>query len=126
PAQIEQVLLALMVNAIDAMPRGGNLWLETKLGVGRAVCLITVRDDGGGIPPEVLPKVFEPFVTTKEHNHGTGLGLAVSRSIIHRQSGTITLQSELGKGTTITITLPVFSSPTEVQEPILAGETKTR
>ena len=126
PAQIEQVLLALMVNAIDAMPRGGNLWLETKLGVGRAVCLITVRDDGGGIPPEILPKVFEPFVTTKEHNHGTGLGLAVSRSIIQRHSGTINLQSELGKGTAVTITLPVFSSPGEVQEPALAGETKTR
>ena len=126
PAQVEQVLLALMVNAMDAMPRGGNLWLETKLGVGRAVALITVRDDGAGIPPEILPKVFEPFVTTKEHNHGTGLGLAVSRSIIQRHSGTINLQSELGKGTTVIITLPVLSSRVEVDQPALAGATKTR
>ena len=127
PAQIEQVLLAVIVNAIDAMPRGGNLWLETKLGVGRAVVLINVRDDGAGIPPEVLPKVFEPFVTTKEHNHGTGLGLAVSRSIIQRHSGTINLQSELGKGTTMTITLPVFNESAEIDETAVVGvEMKTR
>jgi two-component system, NtrC family, sensor kinase len=127
PAQIEQVLLAVTVNAIDAMPRGGNLWLETELGVGRAVVLISVRDDGAGIAPEMLAKVFEPFVTTKEHNHGTGLGLAVSRSIIQRHSGTINLQSELGKGTTLTVTLPVFNAGAEADEPALAGvDTKTR
>jgi signal transduction histidine kinase len=74
-----------------------------------------------------LPKIFEPFVTTKEHGHGTGLGLAVSRSIIERHSGTISVQSELGKGTTVTITLPVPASLAPSAEPVLAGvETKKR
>jgi two-component system NtrC family sensor kinase len=127
PSQIEQVLLAVIVNAMDAMSRGGNLWLETRLPEGGSWIAITVRDDGGGIAPEMLPKIFEPFVTTKEYGHGTGLGLAVSRSIIERHSGKISLQSEPGKGTTVTITLPVPSSPAPVAEPALAGaETKTR
>ena len=121
PAQIEQVLLALLMNAVDAMPRGGNLWLESELGTNGSSVLIRVRDDGAGIPLAILPKVFEPFVTTKEHGHGTGLGLAVSRSIIQRHSGTINLQSELGKGTTVTITLPVLSGRVEAHEPALAG-----
>ncbi len=60
---------------------------------------IQVRDDGAGIPAEILPTIFEPFVTTKDRTHGTGLGLAVSRSIIERHSGKISIQSEVGKGT---------------------------
>ncbi len=91
--------------------------------------MLTVRDDGCGIPPEVMPKIFEPFVTTKENGHGTGLGLAVSRGIIERHSGQIKIDSEVGKGTTVTITLPVPSRSAIAQEPAssLAGtETKTR
>lgn len=127
PAQIEQVLLALIVNAIDAMPRGGNLWLESSLRAEGAMVAISVRDDGSGIPPEILDKIFEPFVTTKEQGHGTGLGLAVSRGIIERHSGKISLQSELGKGTTVTITLPVLRNRAPVAGPALAGaERKTR
>lgn len=127
PSQIEQVLLAVIVNAVDAMSRGGNLWLETRLSEDRHKIVITVRDDGSGISPEILPKIFEPFLTTKEHGHGTGLGLAVSRSIIERHSGKISLQSELGKGTTVTITLPVPNGIVNGSEPALAGaSTKTR
>jgi two-component system NtrC family sensor kinase len=127
PSQIEQVLLAVIVNAMDAMPRGGNLWLETRLSEDGSRVAITVRDDGAGIAPDVMPKIFEPFVTTKEHGHGTGLGLAVSRSIVERHSGKISLESELGKGTTVTITLPAPGGSTTVTEPTLAGaETKTR
>jgi two-component system NtrC family sensor kinase len=127
PAQIEQVLLALIVNAIDAMPRGGNLWLESSVAADRSAISISVRDDGAGIPPEILPKVFEPFVTTKDQAHGTGLGLAVSRSIIERHGGKIALQSELGKGTTVTITLPVPAAHLRGGEPALAGtEMKSR
>jgi two-component system NtrC family sensor kinase len=122
PAQVEQVLLALIVNAIDAMPRGGNLWLESSLTADGAGVSIAVRDDGAGIPPEILPKVFEPFVTTKDQAHGTGLGLAVSRSIVERHGGKIALHSELGKGTTVTITLPV--PDVRLREGALAGTEK--
>jgi two-component system, NtrC family, sensor kinase len=106
-AQIEQVLLALIMNAIDAMPQGGNLWLSTSFDRDLAQIRIIVRDDGSGIPPEILPRIFEPFLTTKETGRGVGLGLAISRSILERHSGTIEVQSEPGRGTTFTLTLPV-------------------
>ena len=121
PSQIEQVLLALIVNAADAMPRGGNLWVESRLtDEGNQVALI-VRDDGSGIPPDLLPRIFEPFVTTKDLNHGTGLGLAVSQGIVERHGGKISVESEVGKGTTITITLPVPGRSGPVPELSLAG-----
>jgi two-component system, NtrC family, sensor kinase len=106
-AQIEQVLLALIMNAIDAMPQGGNLWLNTSFDPELARIRIIVRDDGTGIPPEILPRLFEPFLTTKETGRGVGLGLAISRSILERHSGSIEVQSELGRGTTFTLTLPM-------------------
>ncbi len=106
PAQIEQVLLALIMNAIDAMPRGGNLWIEARPSHAEREIEIQVRDDGAGIAPDVLPHIFEPFVTTKESGHGVGLGLAISRGIVERHKGRIEVESELGRGTTFTITLP--------------------
>ena len=106
PAQIEQVLLALIMNAIDAMPRGGNLWLETGLSNDETEIKIQVRDDGAGIAPDVLLQIFEPFLTTKESGHGVGLGLAISRGIVERHHGRIEVESELGRGTTFTVTLP--------------------
>ncbi|MGO9125175.1 MAG: sensor histidine kinase [Terriglobales bacterium] len=106
-AQIEQVLLALIMNAIDAMPRGGNLWLETSLSDDETEIKIQVRDDGAGIAPDVLPQIFEPFLTTKESGHGVGLGLAISRGIVERHNGRIEVQSELGRGTAFTVILPV-------------------
>jgi len=105
-AQIEQVLLALMMNALDAMPQGGNLWVTTKLSREDNAVRIVVRDDGCGIPPEILPRLFEPFLTTKETGRGVGLGLAISRSILERHNGNIEVQSEVGRGTTFTVTLP--------------------
>jgi two-component system, NtrC family, sensor kinase len=107
PAQIEQVVLALVMNSIDAMPRGGNLWLRTRINDSRDEVEIQVRDDGIGIPADILPQLFEPFLTTKESGHGVGLGLAISRGIIERHNGHIEVQSEAGKGTTFTITLPL-------------------
>jgi two-component system, NtrC family, sensor kinase len=105
-AQIEQVLLALIMNAIDAMPRGGNLWLETRRSHDEKEIEIIVRDDGTGIAADVLPRIFEPFVTTKEDGRGVGLGLAISRGIVERHNGRIGVQSDLGRGTTFTVTLP--------------------
>jgi two-component system NtrC family sensor kinase len=105
-AQIEQVLLALIMNALDALPQGGNLWLTTSFGHEPNRVRIVVRDDGSGIPPEILPRIFEPFLTTKETGRGVGLGLAISHSILERHNGNIEVQSEPGRGTTFTVTLP--------------------
>jgi signal transduction histidine kinase len=107
PAQVEQVLLALVMNAIDAMPRGGNLWLSTRLTDPADEIEVRVRDDGSGIPPDILPNIFEPFLTTKESGHGVGLGLAISHSIIERHGGRIEVQSQYGKGTEFLIHLPL-------------------
>jgi two-component system NtrC family sensor kinase len=105
-AQIEQVLLALIMNAIDAMPQGGNLWITTERAPDEKFARIIVRDDGAGIPPEILPRIFEPFLTTKETGRGVGLGLAISHSILERHNGTIEVQSQPGRGTTFTVNLP--------------------
>jgi two-component system NtrC family sensor kinase len=105
-AQIEQVVLALVMNALDAMPQGGNLWLTTSFTREPNQVCIVVRDDGSGIPAEILHRIFEPFLTTKETGRGVGLGLAISHSILERHRGTIEVQSEQGRGTTFTVTLP--------------------
>jgi two-component system NtrC family sensor kinase len=110
PAQIEQVVLALIMNARDAMPRGGNLWLKTSHNQAAHEIEITIRDDGSGIPADILDHVFEPFLTTKESGRGVGLGLAISRSIMDRHNGHIEVQSEVGKGTTFTLALPLDSA----------------
>jgi len=107
PAQIEQVILALTMNAIDAMPRGGNLWLRTRSLPASQQIELQVRDDGTGIAPDVLSKLFEPFTTTKEIGKGVGLGLAISHSIVERHNGQISVESEFGRGTTFYIFLPL-------------------
>lgn len=107
PAQIEQVILALTMNAIDAMPKGGNLTLRSRKPPEASQVQIEVQDDGLGIPPELLSEMFEPFFTTKERGHGLGLGLAISRIIINRHEGRIDVASQVGRGTTFTITLPL-------------------
>jgi two-component system NtrC family sensor kinase len=116
-AQIEQVLLALVMNAIDAMPRGGNLWLTTRAADRADDVEIRVRDDGSGIPPDILPNIFEPFLTTKESGHGVGLGLAISYSIIERHGGRIEVQSQYGKGTEFLIHLPLAAIVPNSQTP---------
>ena len=118
-AQIEQVILVLIMNALDAMPQGGNLWLTTSFSKDPNSVRVVVRDDGTGIAPEILPRLFEPFLTTKETGRGVGLGLAISRSILERHSGSIEVQSEVGRGTTFTVTLPWNSEP-ELKKPAAA------
>ena len=107
PAQIEQVVLAMVINAIDAMPQEGTLWISTKPGEDSTIELV-IRDDGIGIPPEHLPHIFEPFYTTKESG-GSGLGLAISQNIVERHGGTIDVHSVVGEGTTFRIALPIDS-----------------
>jgi PAS domain S-box-containing protein len=105
---IGQVLLNLLTNARGAMPEGGEITVETShLPASRSVRLV-VRDTGSGIPPEILPKIFDPFFTTKPE--GTGLGLSISHGIIHDHHGTVSVHSEVGKGTTFTLTFPIDAS----------------
>jgi len=102
---ISQVLLNLLTNARSAMPEGGQITIETShLAAARSVRL-AVRDTGSGIAPEIMPKIFDPFYTTKPE--GTGLGLAISHSIVHDHHGTMDVRSEVGKGSTFTLTFPL-------------------
>src|SRR5580765_1590128 len=116
-AQIEQVILALVMNALDAMPQGGNLWIVTSFSHEPDHVRIVVRDDGAGIPPEILPRIFEPFLTTKETGRGVGLGLAISHSILERHHGSIAVESDVGRGTTFTVTLPWHTEPEKIAPP---------
>jgi PAS domain S-box-containing protein len=105
PDHMSQVLLNLIINALHAMSDGGTLSIGLRKSGDRAV--VTVTDTGHGISHQDLQKIFDPFFTTKEVGKGTGLGLTVVHGIIQEHGGTITVESELGRGTTFTITLPV-------------------
>jgi signal transduction histidine kinase len=111
PAQIEQVLLNLVINARQAMPRGGRLRIEVRENARTDMAEISVTDSGVGIPPEGLRLIFEPFYTTKEPDEnghgGTGLGLSVCRQIIEQHQGRIRVESLAGKGSTFTVKLPL-------------------
>jgi len=109
--QLRQLLLNLFTNASDAMPQGGTLTIRViELPESRQL-VIEVTDTGMGIPPDILPKVMEPFYTTKQEGRGTGLGLAICRRIVQEYKGTFDLTSEgiPGRGTTARISLPVTS-----------------
>jgi two-component system, sporulation sensor kinase E len=102
--QMSQVIINLIMNALHAMENGGTL--QVGLEPERDRIKLTVADTGHGIPKDVLPKIFEPFYTTKEFGKGTGLGLTVVKGIIEEHQGTITVESEEGKGTRFTVLLP--------------------
>ncbi|MCL6543885.1 MAG: PAS domain S-box protein [Bryobacteraceae bacterium] len=119
--QLEQVLMNLAVNARDAMPEGGRLWIRTRnvrvpadfegpvppvLAPGGDYVQMVIEDSGSGIPPEVLPHIFEPFFTTKEVGKGTGLGLSVVYGIVQQSGGHIRAESPPGRGAVFTIWLP--------------------
>jgi two-component system, NtrC family, sensor kinase len=103
--QLQQAIIALATNAVDAMPLGGTLTISARH-EGEKV-LVEVSDTGVGIAPENIAKIFEPFFTTKEVGRGTGLGLAVCYGILTEHGGSLDVQSTPGVGTTFTITLPV-------------------
>jgi PAS domain S-box-containing protein len=110
--QLRQVFLNLLTNASDAMRQGGTLTLRAVPGAlddGRRAVVIDLADTGVGIPPELLPRVAEPFFTTKPEGKGTGLGLAICRRIVQEHHGTMRIASEPGKGTTVSLALPVES-----------------
>jgi two-component system, cell cycle sensor histidine kinase and response regulator CckA len=140
--QFEQVLVNLVVNARDAMPEGGRLCIETAIAdvdardaglppglfPGRYLRL-TVTDDGEGMPEEVAARAFEPFFTTKQQGRGTGLGLATVYGIVAQAGGWVDIDSSIGQGTTVTVTLPAAEGiaesdrPADEAEPHGGGET---
>ena len=120
PAELNEVITNLVLNAIDAMPKGGTLRIRTRLGDHRHA-LITVADTGMGMSDDVRKRVFDPFFTTKGEE-GTGLGLSVSHSIVERHGGDLRVDSHPGQGTTFTITLPIGMS--QSGEPAAGGETR--
>jgi two-component system NtrC family sensor kinase len=106
PRNLQQVFLNLFLNAIQAMPEGGELSVHA-LAAEDSFVRVDVSDTGIGIPAADLDKIFEPFFTTKEPGIGTGLGLSVAYGIIEKHNGRITVQSEVGRGTTFSVLLPL-------------------
>ena len=103
-SQLQQAFMNLLLNAAEAMGSQGELWLATET-VSETRLKVFVRDTGPGIAPENLARLFEPFFTTKKN--GTGLGLAICERVLQEHSGKIEVKSELGRGSTFIITLPV-------------------
>jgi PAS domain S-box-containing protein len=110
PSQLQSALLNLAINARDAMPDGGELFIGTRL-VGEGLVRITVADTGTGMGAETLKHMFEPFFTTKEVGKGTGMGLASVYGAVQIHKGTISVESALGRGTTFEIDLPRTGPP---------------
>ena len=106
PAQLQQVFINLLNNGAEAMGEGGTITLTTRPVNGHWV-EIRVSDTGCGIPAENLGKLFTPFFTTKPPGKGTGLGLSIVYGIVKMHHGQITVQSQLGEGTTFTVMLPI-------------------
>jgi PAS domain S-box-containing protein len=131
PGQLEQVFMNLIVNARDALPQGGSIYIDTRIEAlspdfsqsvpdlppGEYIC-ISVRDTGVGMPPETLSHLFEPYFTTKDIGKGTGLGLATCHGIMKQFGGHISVYSEIGMGTTFTLLLPIMNEPVQESVPV--------
>lgn len=111
PHQMEQVVINLLINAMDAMPEGGDIELSTiikkdnRRTASPAKALITIKDEGAGIPQEHMQSIFDPFFSTKET--GTGLGLPISLGIVESHGGQLSIKSQKDKGTTVIIELAI-------------------
>jgi two-component system NtrC family sensor kinase len=110
--QLIQVFMALMLNALDAMETRGTLTVRTGKNPARAdEVFIAFSDTGAGIPGGDIQKIFEPFYTTKPQGRGTGLGLSICYAIVAEHGGRIAVDSQLGRGSTFTVLLPVRAHP---------------
>lgn len=112
--QLKQVFINIILNAAQAMNGQGTLKIITEQVSGNGHLVIKIKDNGPGIPPDIVGKLFDPFFTTKEK--GTGLGLAISYGIIERHQGDIDVQSEQGKGTTFTISMPILENAEKLNQ----------
>jgi len=108
--QLQQCVINLIFNAIDAMPDGGTLNLDCRHDSDRNKVIVIVKDSGRGVPHEDLPQIFEPFYTTKKEGYGVGLGLSTVYGIIERHKGNITVESRPGEGAAFMIELPCFAA----------------
>jgi two-component system NtrC family sensor kinase len=99
-----------MVNASEAMPKGGKLMVATQFDSASEQGVVLVKDTGSGIPQDVLPRIFDPFFTTKEDQNRTGLGLAVAASIVEQHTGEITVRSAPDEGTEFRVALPATAA----------------
>ena len=105
-----------MLNALDAMPKGGTLSISCNSTTDRELVSVEFTDTGVGIPEHRISDIFNPFFTTKPDAKGTGLGLSVSLGIIRRHGGDMKVRSEVGKGTTFSVFLPVTKVPADIRE----------
>jgi signal transduction histidine kinase len=105
--QLQQCLINLLFNAIDAMPGGGTLEISADADLPKNEVFIRVKDSGPGIAPSDIPHIFEPFYTTKNEGYGVGLGLSTVYGIMERHHGSVQVESRVGKGTTFTLNLPI-------------------
>ena len=117
--QIQQVLLNLLINARQAMPQGGVILIKLAYDAASQLVELTVRDNGSGMPPDVLRKIFDPFFSTKSGpdasgKGGTGLGLSMCRDIIEAHHGRIRVDSTVGSGTAFNIKLPAAIATTPI------------
>jgi signal transduction histidine kinase len=119
--QLHQVFLNLFLNAVDAMPHGGTLTVRAAAAEQPGFIAIRVTDEGTGIPEHILDNIFDPFFTTKATGRGTGLGLSVSLGIVRQHGGHIHVESKVGRGTTVTVRLPVSIVPSSISTRHEAG-----
>jgi signal transduction histidine kinase len=127
--QIQQVLMNLLVNARQAMPSGGTIWVRLAYDASHRTVDLTIRDSGTGIPAEKLPRIFDRYYTTKSGpdasgKGGTGLGLSFCRDVIEAHQGRIRVESTVGKGTAFTLKLPAADAiaPVTVDLPATAPQ----
>ncbi|MBA2662698.1 MAG: PAS domain S-box protein [Bradymonadaceae bacterium] len=115
-SSLGQVVLNLLINAAHAIPETHDDEQEIRIGLRQIdeQVIITISDTGTGIPDHILPQIFDPFFTTKSNNKGTGLGLAICRNIVNKLNGQLTVETQLDKGTTFTVTLPITQSRTSL------------
>ena len=109
--ELQQVLTNLLLNARDAVERGGNIWIALQSRGDQA--LLSVKDDGRGVPDDIRDRIFEPLVTSKRGQGGTGLGLSICNKIVRQLGGEITVESRPGEGATFLIALPLWQANKE-------------
>ena len=125
PGLLRQIVVNLLSNALDAVDLNGRVDVEARPVTDDDI-LITVSDTGHGIPPDDLRRIFEPFYTTKGRGKGTGLGLAICRQLTAALGGTISVESEAGKGSTFFVRIPRQGPPVAAGTSSLAGEARPR